>query len=142
MVKALVCHIKDHGFKSRFSRLFLVMLKNYSYIFILFLISVILSSLFFFLSYFLAVQKEDTEKVGAYECGFEPYEDAREIFDIKFYLIALFFIVFDLEAVFLFPWSITLSSISNFSFWVMIDFLIELVIGYAYIYNMGALSWE
>ncbi len=115
---------------------------TYNLIFILFLISFILSSILFTLSYFIINVKENSEKVGAYECGFEPYEDAREIFDIKFYLIALFFIVFDLEAVFLFPWSITLADNLNFGFWVMIDFLLELVIGYVYIYRIGALNWE
>lgn len=116
------------------------MLLNYFSIFFLLIISLIFSILFFSLSYFITITKEDTEKVSAYECGFEPYEDARDIFDVRFYLIAIFFIVFDLEAVFLFPWAITLTSTGSFGFWTMMDFLIELIIGYIYVYKIGALD--
>lgn len=136
MVKVLVCHIKDRGFNSRFFR----MLNSYYNIFILLLISFILSSVLFGLSYSLSTLHTDSEKISSYECGFEPYEDAREQFEIRFYLVALFFLIFDLEAVFLFPWALALSEIHHFGFWLMIDFLIELLIGYIYIYSLGALD--
>ena len=89
------------------------MLLNYSKIFIFLLFSLFLSILIFNLSFLLIKQKDDLEKLTAYECGFNPYDDARKIFDVKFYLVAILFIIFDLEAVFVFPWVLTLSS--NFS---------------------------
>ena len=91
------------------------MLNSYYNIFILILIAFILSIILFGLSYYLANIHENSEKISSYECGFEPYEDAREQFEIRFYLIALFFLIFDLEAVFLFPWALTLADINNLS---------------------------
>lgn len=116
------------------------MLNSYYNIFILILIAFILSIILFGLSYYLANIHENSEKISSYECGFEPYEDAREQLEIRFYLIALFFLIFDLEAVFLFPWALTLADINNFGYWLMIDFLVELLIGYIYIYSIGALD--
>jgi NADH:ubiquinone oxidoreductase subunit 3 (subunit A) len=118
------------------------MLLNYSKIFIFLLFSLFLSILIFNLSFLLIKQKDDLEKLTAYECGFNPYDDARKVFDVKFYLIALLFIVFDLEAVYVFPWVLTLSSNFSLGFWTMIEFLIELVIGFIYVWCSDALEWD
>jgi NADH-quinone oxidoreductase subunit A len=105
-------------------------------------VSVVLSIIIFFASYLLAIQNPDTEKLSSYECGFDPYEDARNTFDVRFYLVAILFIVFDLEAVFFFPWAISLSHLSSWGFWTMIDFIIELGLGFLYAWKIGALEWE
>lgn len=118
------------------------MLLNYSKIFIFLLFSLFLSILIFNLSFLLIKQKDDLEKLTAYECGFNPYDDARKIFDVKFYLVALLFIIFDLEAVFVFPWVLTLDSNNSLGFWTMIEFLIELIIGFFYVWSSDALEWN
>lgn len=118
------------------------MLLNYSKIFIFLLFSLFLSILIFNLSFLLIKQKDDLEKLTAYECGFNPYDDARKIFDVKFYLVAILFIIFDLEAVFVFPWVLTLNSNFSLGFWTMIEFLIELIVGYIYIWCSNALEWD
>jgi len=118
------------------------LIEEYYSIFILFLVSVGLACIILGASYFLGVQKPDTEKVSVYECGFNPYEDSRNKFDVRFYLVAVLFIVFDLEAMFLFPWAISLSQISSMGFWTMVDFLFELTVGFIYIWKIGALDWE
>ena len=105
-------------------------------------IAIILALVIVSLSYFLSNQNPDTEKLSSYECGFEPYEDARTIFDVKFYIVAILFILFDIEAMFLLPWSICLSQLSILGFWSMIDFIIELGIGFVYIWHVGALEWD
>ena len=117
------------------------MLLNYSNIFIFLILSLFLSILIFILSFWLIKQKDDLEKLTAYECGFNPYDDARKVFDVKFYLVAILFIIFDLEAVFVFPWVLTLSSNFSWGFWTMIEFLVELVIGFIYIWCSDALEW-
>lgn len=118
------------------------MLLNYSNIFIFLLFSLFLSILIFNLSFILIKQKDDLEKLTAYECGFNPYDDARKIFDVKFYLVAILFIIFDLEAVFIFPWVLTLDSNFSLGFWTMIEFLVELIIGFIYIWCSDALEWD
>ena len=105
-------------------------------------IAIILALIIVSLSYFLSNQNPDTEKLSSYECGFEPYEDARTIFDVKFYIIAILFILFDIEAMFLLPWSVCLSQLSTLGFWSMIDFIIELGIGFVYVWYLGALEWD
>ncbi len=117
------------------------MLLNYSNIFIFLLFSLFLSILIFNLSFILIKQKDDLEKLTAYECGFNPYDDARKVFDVKFYLVAILFIIFDLEAVFVFPWVLTLDSNFSLGFWTMIEFLVELIIGFIYIWCSDALEW-
>lgn len=94
------------------------------------------------LSYLLAVQNPETEKMSAYECGFEPYEDARRKFDVKFYLVAMLFIVFDIETMFLISWSVTVSKLNLLGFWSMIDFIVELGIGFVYVWFVGGLDWD
>jgi NADH-quinone oxidoreductase subunit A len=89
-----------------------------------------------------ARQKPYPEKVSAYECGFEAFSDARRRFDVRFYLVAILFIIFDLEVAFLFPWAVSLSSIGAFGFWSMVAFLAVLTIGFIYEWRKGALEWE
>ena len=86
--------------------------------------------------------KSDDEKLSVYECGFEPFGDSRGKFDIRFYLVAILFIIFDLEVAFLFPWAIVLKEIGIFGFWSMMVFLGVLTIGFIYEWNKGALEWE
>ena len=87
-------------------------------------------------------QKPYAEKVSAYECGFEPFDDARRRFDVRFYLVAILFIIFDLEVAFLFPWAVSLSTIGMFGFWSMMAFLAVLTVGFIYEWRQGALDWE
>jgi NADH-quinone oxidoreductase subunit A len=89
-----------------------------------------------------AHQKPYAEKVSAYECGFEAFDDARRRFDVRFYLVAILFIIFDLEVAFLFPWAISLGKIGLFGFWSMIVFLGVLTVGFIYEWCKGALEWE
>lgn len=105
-------------------------------------IAILLALIIVVLSYLLSVQNPDTEKLSSYECGFEPYEDARNIFDVKFYIIAILFILFDIEAMFLLPWCISLSQLSTLGFWSMIDFVLELGVGFIYVWYVGALEWD
>jgi len=108
----------------------------------LFLFSTFLCSLIIFLSYRFSMYVPDTEKTSAYECGFDPYEDARNVFDIRFYLVAILFIIFDLEAVYFFPWCMSLSLLSGDSLWGMVDFIFELGVGLIYAWEVGALEWD
>jgi len=93
-------------------------------------------------SYVVAPQRPDSEKVSAYECGFEAFDDARSKFDVRFYLVAILFIIFDLEVAFLFPWAVALGEIGLFGFWSMVLFLAILTIGFVYEWKKGALEWE
>ena len=94
------------------------------------------------LSFLVGDSKPDNEKLSAYECGFEAFDDARGRFDVRFYLVAILFIIFDLEVAFLFPWAITLGKIGLFGFWSMMIFLSVLTIGFIYEWKKGALEWE
>ncbi|MBK9585104.1 MAG: NADH-quinone oxidoreductase subunit A [Alphaproteobacteria bacterium] len=87
-------------------------------------------------------QKPDPEKLSAYECGFDAFSDARTRFDVRFYLVTLLFIIFDLEIAFLFPWAVTLGKIGLFGFWSMVVFLAVLTVGFIYEWKKGALEWE
>ncbi len=89
-----------------------------------------------------AKQKPYAEKLSAYECGFEPFDDARRRFDVRFYLVAILFIIFDLEVAFLFPWAVSLSALGMFGFWSMMAFLAVLTVGFIYEWRKGALDWE
>jgi NADH-quinone oxidoreductase subunit A len=90
----------------------------------------------------LAPAKPDAEKLSAYECGFNAFDDARMKFDVRFYLVSILFIIFDLEVAFLFPWAITLKETGVFGFWSMVVFLAVLTIGFIYEWKKGALEWE
>ena len=90
----------------------------------------------------LAVRNPDAEKTSAYECGFNAFDDARMKFDVRFYLVAILFIIFDLEVAFLFPWAVSFQDLGGLGFWSMMVFLGVLTIGFAYEWKKGALEWE
>ena len=115
--------------------------EEYFGIFIFLIIAVVLALVIAGLSYTLTSQKPESEKLSSYECGFEPYEDTRNKFDVKFCLVAILFILFDIEVVFLLPWSLTLSQLNLLGFWSMVDFLLELGIGFIYVWKLEALDW-
>ncbi|MBN34198.1 MAG: NADH-quinone oxidoreductase subunit A [Rhodospirillaceae bacterium] len=93
-------------------------------------------------SWLVSPQRPYPEKLSAYECGFDAFEDARGRFDVRFYLVSILFIIFDLEVAFLFPWAVSLSEIGLFGFWSMVVFLGVLTIGFVYEWRKGALEWE
>ncbi len=101
-----------------------------------------LSIFIILLSYLRAPLKPDPEKLSAYECGFEAFSDARGKFDVRFYLVAILFIIFDLEIAFLFPWAVSLREIGGFGFGSMMIFLGILTVGFVYEWKKGALEWE
>jgi NADH-quinone oxidoreductase subunit A len=105
-------------------------------------IAIALATILVFVPFIIAPKKPDAEKLSAYECGFDPYGDARGKFDVRFYLVAILFIIFDLEVAFLFPWAVSLSEIGEFGFWSMMIFLGILTIGFIYEWKKGALEWE
>tara|TARA_B100001027_G_C16100902_1_gene256034 strand:- start:199 stop:567 length:369 start_codon:yes stop_codon:yes gene_type:complete len=117
-------------------------LNNYLTIIIFLAISLLVSLGFIILNFTFSPKNPDPEKLSAYECGFEPFNDSRMEFDIRFYLVAILFIIFDLEIAFLFPWAITLGNIGYFGFFSMMLFLIILTIGFIYEWKKGALDWE
>ena len=94
------------------------------------------------LSTFMGFQRPDAAKNSPYECGFEAFEDARMKFDVRYYLVAILFILFDLEIAFLFPWAVALKDIGAIGFWAMMVFLTILVVGFIYEWKKGALDWE
>jgi len=101
-----------------------------------------LSLLFIFGALILGPNKPDPEKNSAYECGFNAFDDARMKFDVRFYLVAILFIIFDLEIAFLFPWAVSLGDIGLLGFWSMVAFLGVLTVGFIYEWRSGALEWE
>jgi NADH-quinone oxidoreductase subunit A len=119
-----------------------LLLNEYLPILIFLGIAVGLSGVIVLASLIVARQHPDAEKNSAYECGFEPFEDARHKFDVRFYLVAILFIIFDLEVAFLFPWAVSLSTVGVFGFWSMMVFLSILTIGFIYEWKKGALDWE
>jgi NADH-quinone oxidoreductase subunit A len=101
----------------------------------------ILECILFIVSYLVSPKNTNTEKLSAYECGFEPFDEARKTFDVHFYIVAILFIIFDLEIIFLFPWVYSVGKLGILGFWIMILFLIILTIGFIYEWGRGALSW-
>ena len=118
------------------------LLLEYLPIFIFIGIAVAIAVAAVLASYILARQRPDAEKISSYECGFEVFDDARGQFDVRFYLVAILFIIFDLEVAFLFPWAVSLGEIGVFGFWSMFIFLLILTIGFVYEWRKGALEWE
>jgi len=118
------------------------MLQNYIPVLIFIGIAGGLGALILFLGRVLAPFRPDREKNSPYECGFEPFEDARMKFDVRYYLVAILFIIFDLEIAFLFPWAVALGEIGMFGFLAMMLFLGILVVGFIYEWKKGALEWE
>ena len=119
-----------------------MLLYEYVPIFIFFVIGIVLGVAPLALSIIVAPRKIDEEKISPYECGFEPFENARIRIDIRFYLVAILFIIFDLEIAFLFPWSVVFTELSLLSFFSMLFFLVILILGFIYEWKKGALEWE
>ena len=117
-------------------------LSNYFSIILFLFIALALSFGFILANFLSAPSNPDPEKLSAYECGFEAFDDARSQFDVRFYLVAILFIIFDLEVAFLFPWAVALGDIGLFGFWSMVVFLGILTIGFVYEWRKGALEWE
>ena len=117
-------------------------LNNYLSIILFLILALGLSFGFILLNFFLSPNNPDAEKLSAYECGFEPFSDSRMEFDVRFYLVAILFIIFDLEIAFLFPWAISLGNIGIVGFFSMMVFLAILTIGFIYEWKKGALEWE
>ena len=119
-----------------------VELENYLPVLIFFALALGLSLVMVAVSRLRSKSRPDAEKLSAYECGFDPFENARTRFDVRFYLVAILFIIFDLEIAFLFPWAISLGKIGLFGFWSMMLFLAVLTVGFIYEWKKGALEWE
>lgn len=117
-------------------------LLNYLPILVFIGIAAVVSLAAVVLSLVVAKQKPDPDKLSAYECGFDAFDDARHKFDVRYYLVAILFIIFDLEIAFLFPWAVTLGDIGLFGFWSMVVFLGVLTVGFIYEWKKGALDWE
>ena len=117
-------------------------LKDYLSIIIFLFIALGLSVGFIVLNFLFSPKNPDPEKLSAYECGFEAFGDSRMEFDVRFYLVAILFIIFDLEIAFLFPWAISLGNIGPLGFWSMMVFLLILTIGFIYEWKKGALDWD
>ena len=117
-------------------------LMEYLSIILFLIIALGLSVGFIVINYLLSPKKPDPEKLSAYECGFEPFSDSRMEFDVRFYLVAILFIIFDLEIAFLFPWAVSLGNIGALGFWSMMIFLFILTIGFVYEWKKGALDWD
>ena len=117
-------------------------LSQYLPILIFLVVAAVISVVAVGLSLVMGTQKPDSEKVSAYECGFEAFGDARAKFDVRFYLVAILFIIFDLEVAFLFPWAISFYDLGMYGFWSMMIFLGILTIGFIYEWKKGALEWE
>ncbi len=118
------------------------LLLSYLPIFIFLGVAIVIAGIAVAASLIIVPQKPNVEKTSAYECGFEAFTDARHKFDVRFYLVAILFIIFDLEVAFLFPWAISLSETGAYGFWSMMIFLGILTIGFIYEWRKGALEWE
>lgn len=118
------------------------MLENYLPVLVFIAIGIAFGGFMIAMGFLLGPRKPDSEKLSSYECGFEAFEDARIKFDVRYYLVAILFIIFDLEIAFLFPWAIVLRDIGMFGFLAMVLFLGILVIGFIYEWKKGALQWE
>ena len=117
-------------------------LSDYFSIILFLFIALVLSFGFILANFLAAPSNPDPEKLSAYECGFEAFDDSRMEFDVRFYLVAILFIIFDLEIAFLFPWAISLGNLGALGFWSMMMFLFTLTIGFIYEWKKGALEWE
>jgi len=118
------------------------LLREYLPILIFLAVAIGLAGVMVIASFIIAKQNPDSEKLSAYECGFEAFDDARSQFDVRFYLVAILFIIFDLEVAFLFPWAVAFGDIGLFGFWSMVIFLGILTVGFVYEWRKGALEWE
>ena len=119
-----------------------IFLGEYLPIAVFFAVAIVLSAAFVLSAFVFGNQRPDDEKMAAYECGFDAFDDSRRQFDVRFYLVAILFIIFDLEVAFLFPWAVALGGIGLFGFWSMMLFLAVLTVGFIYEWKKGALEWE
>lgn len=118
------------------------LLADYLPLVVFIAISLVISGALMVAPFLVAYQSPDPEKLSAYECGFNAFDDARMKFDVRFYLVAILFIIFDLEVAFLFPWAIVFGELGAYGFWSMMVFLAVLTIGFAYEWKKGALEWD
>ena len=118
------------------------MLAEYFPVLLFIVVGIVFGGVLLGVGWFLGPRKPDSEKLSPYECGFEAFEDARMKFDVRYYLVAILFILFDLEIAFLFPWAVALKEIGAPGFWAMMIFLAILVVGFFYEWKKGALDWE
>jgi NADH-quinone oxidoreductase subunit A len=118
------------------------LLADYLPVVIFFAVSVAISGALMVAPFLVAYKQPDPEKLSAYECGFNAFDDARMKFDVRFYLVAILFIIFDLEVSFLFPWAVAFGQVGLFGFWSMMVFLAVLTIGFIYEWRKGALEWD
>ena len=118
------------------------MLENYLPVLLFIIIGAVVGAAMIGMGFMLAPNRPDSEKNSPYECGFEAFEDSRMKFDVRYYLVAILFIIFDLEIAFLFPWAVVLDQIGMAGFWAMMIFLGILVVGFIYEWKKGALEWE
>ena len=118
------------------------LLRDYLPILVFLGLAIVLGLVFLVAAALVAVSSPDPEKISAYECGFNAFDDARMKFDVRFYLVSILFIIFDLEVAFLFPWAVAFQHVGHFGFWSMMVFLAVLTIGFAYEWKKGALEWE
>ena len=118
------------------------LLSDYLPLIIFIVLATGLSAALLLAPFLIAYQAPDAEKLSAYECGFNAFDDARMKFDIRFYLVSLLFIIFDLEVAFLFPWAVSFRDIGPLGFWSMMTFLFVLTIGFVYEWMKGALEWD
>ena len=118
------------------------MLEQYLPILLFILFGLLVGAVMLTLGSLISPNRPDPEKLSPYECGFEAFEDARMKFDVRYYLVAILFILFDLEIAFLFPWAVVLPDIGAAGFWAMMVFLLVLIVGFVYEWKKGALEWE
>jgi NADH-quinone oxidoreductase subunit A len=118
-----------------------IMLWDYFGLFFMLLVASILAGFLVMLSYILVLEEPDSEKLSTYECGYEPYDNSRHVFNIRFFLIAILFVIFDIEMLFLIPWCVSISKLNLLGFWSVIDFIFELGVGFFYVWYMNSLDW-
>ena len=119
-----------------------ILLIDYFSIFLLLIISAKLAVILVLFSYIFVIEDPDSEKLSTYECGYEPYESSRHIFNIRFFLIAILFVIFDIEMLFLIPWCVSVSNLNLLGFWSVVDFIFELGIGFFYVWYSNSLNWQ
>ncbi len=119
-----------------------LLLNAYLPLIIFIAVGLIIGALLLVIPFGVAMRNPDPEKVSAYECGFNAFDDARMKFDVRFYLVSILFIVFDLETALLFPWALGFRDIGDLGFWAMMIFLAELALGFVYVWRKGALEWD
>jgi NADH-quinone oxidoreductase subunit A len=118
------------------------LISDYLPLLVFIVLSALIAGALLVAPFLLAYRNPDSEKVSAYECGFNPFDDARMKFDVRFYLVSLLFIIFDLEVAFLFPWAAAFRDIGQYGFWSMLLFLGVLTVGFVYEWKKGALEWD